>query len=66
MAITVYDLAVVLDTISGRDLGESFTLDMTGSWADISVATLDPTTWKFPEEFIKPIPEATEQIVREH
>ena len=60
---TVYDLAVLLDAISERDGGESFTSSLTNSWSEISVATLDPEVWKFPDNFIKPVPEATEQIV---
>ena len=63
MTKTVYDLAVVLDTITERDPSASFTSNLKGSWEEISVATLDPEVWKFPDSFIKPISEATDQIV---
>ncbi|KAF2242488.1 amidase signature enzyme [Trematosphaeria pertusa] len=60
---TVYDLAVLLDAISENKGGESFTSYLTASWDGISVATVDPEVWKFPDCFIKPVPEATEHII---
>ncbi|KAI6082976.1 putative glutamyl-tRNA amidotransferase subunit A [Hypoxylon rubiginosum] len=63
MTKSVYDLAVLLDAIS--DPGVSFTSNLTSSWEDISVATLDPRVWKFPGTFIKPVPQADEQALRD-
>ncbi|KAL4882786.1 amidase signature domain-containing protein [Aspergillus karnatakaensis] len=62
MTKSVYDLSVVLDAITDRD-SHSYITYMTGSWEDISVAVLDPAEWRFPETFVKDVPEATEQIV---
>jgi amidase len=63
MAKTVYDIAVVLDSISGNDASNSYTSYLSGTWADISVAVLDPTEWKYPDSILRPVPEATVQIV---
>ena len=66
MAKTPYDLAVVLDAIIERksDMQEnSYTCALTNTWDDISVATLDPEAWKFPSDSVKPVDEATAQIV---
>ncbi|KAL3479412.1 amidase signature domain-containing protein [Aspergillus californicus] len=65
MTKSVYDLAVVLDVITGRDAGSSYTACMTGGWGDVSVGVLDPVVWRFPDTFVKPVLEATEQIVRD-
>ncbi|KAI1271209.1 putative glutamyl-tRNA amidotransferase subunit A [Xylaria sp. FL0933] len=65
MAKTVYDLAVVLDAITIKDPPISFLSSISDSWADISVATLDPTIWKFPDSFVRPNPSATEQTLRD-
>ncbi|KAI0098026.1 putative glutamyl-tRNA amidotransferase subunit A [Nemania sp. FL0031] len=65
MAKTVYDLAVVLDAITIKDSSTSFLSSISDSWADISVATLDPTIWKFPDSFVRPNPSATEQTLRD-
>jgi amidase len=65
MAKTPYDVAIVLDAIAdgpGRS-ERSYTTYMTSSWSKISVATLDPEVWMFPPEFMKPVQEATDQIV---
>ncbi|KAI9768832.1 MAG: hypothetical protein M1840_004646 [Geoglossum simile] len=66
MTKTPYDLALLLDVITeGRPdtlLGGSYTAGLTGSWSDISVATLDPEEWKFPPFVLKPVEEATAQI----
>ncbi|KAI1425000.1 putative glutamyl-tRNA amidotransferase subunit A [Xylaria sp. FL1777] len=60
MAKSVYDLAVLLDAISKPP--SPFVSHLNGSWAELSVATLDPHVWKFPDTFIKPEPEADKQI----
>lgn len=62
MAKTVYDLVVVLDAIRSNPGSESLVHNITGSWEDISVGTLDPEVWKFPDTIMKPVAEATEQI----
>lgn len=64
MTKSVYDLAILLDTISEKDSTVSFTSSLTSSWGDISVGTLDPSKWMFPVSSIKPVPMASEQIVR--
>ncbi|KAI1773051.1 putative glutamyl-tRNA amidotransferase subunit A [Hypoxylon cercidicola] len=63
MAKSAYDLSAFLDTISDPEV--SFTSNLTGSWEDISVATLDPRAWKFPDAFIKPVPQADERALRD-
>lgn len=63
MAKTVYDLVVVLDAIRSNAGSESLMNNIAGSWEDISVGTLDPEVWKFPDSIVKPVTEATEQIV---
>ncbi|KAI1317387.1 putative glutamyl-tRNA amidotransferase subunit A [Xylariaceae sp. FL0255] len=65
MAKTVHDLAVVLDVISERDSSHSFVSALGGRMEDFAVATLDPLVWKFPDSFIKPVPEASEQILHD-
>lgn len=37
---------------------------LTGGWSEIKVGTLDPAVWTSPPEIIKPVKEATDQIVR--
>ena len=63
MTKSVYDLAVLLDVLAGRSRSESYTTEMTGSWADIAVAVLDPDVWRFPEDWVKPVEGAEAQIV---
>ncbi|KAK2594393.1 hypothetical protein QQS21_007899 [Conoideocrella luteorostrata] len=65
MAKNVYDLVVVLDAIRNDEGSESLVHNVAGSWEDISVGTLDPEVWKFPDTFVKPVAEATEQVLRE-
>ncbi|KAL4866522.1 hypothetical protein BDV12DRAFT_172729 [Aspergillus spectabilis] len=65
MTKSVYDLAVLLDVITGRDEAESYTKYLTKSWEGISVGVLDPIEWRFPPEMVKPIPEADEQVLRD-
>lgn len=68
MTKTPYDLALLLDVLVRKQpQGQtSYTSALTRSWSDISVATLDPEEWKFPPEFLKPVQEATTQIVGFH
>ncbi|KAL7963221.1 amidase signature domain-containing protein [Trichoderma compactum] len=49
MAKTSHDLA-------------SYTKNLTGSWSGISVATLDYSKWRYPDNFIKPADGAEAQI----
>ncbi|KID60685.1 Amidase signature domain protein, partial [Metarhizium hybridum] len=65
MAKTVYDLVVVLDAIRSNQGSKSLVHNITGSWEDISVGTLDPEVWKYPDTIVKPVTEATEQILRD-
>lgn len=64
MTKSVYDLAILLDAMSEKDSAVSFTSSLTSSWGDISVGTLDTSKWMFPVSSIKPVPMASEQIVR--
>jgi amidase len=64
MTKSSYDLAALLDVITGRNPSESYTKNLTKSWSDISVAVLDPETWKFPESYVKPAEGAGAQMVR--
>ncbi|KAI1111811.1 putative glutamyl-tRNA amidotransferase subunit A [Nemania sp. NC0429] len=63
MTKSVYDLAVLLDAISKPE--RPFVSYLNGSWEELSIATLDPYLWKFPDSFIKPVAEADEQIYPE-
>lgn len=64
---TVKDVANLLDLLVDRD-GTEVPLDgyasaMTTTWNDIKVGTLDPQKWRWPDSFVKPVPEATKEIV---
>lgn len=63
MTKTTHDLATLFDILASKDSSDSFTNDLTGSWSDISVGTLDPSTWKYPETLTKPVDGAEAQIV---
>ena len=66
MAKTPYDMAILLDAIVEPDAKQnpaSYTRALTGSWSNICVATLDPEWGKFPDGVVRPVPEATEQMV---
>lgn len=65
MTKTTHDLATLFDILASKDPSDSFTNDLTGSWSDISVGTLDPSTWKYPEALTKPADGAEAQILRE-
>ncbi|KAM7183330.1 putative glutamyl-tRNA amidotransferase subunit A [Naviculisporaceae sp. PSN 640] len=70
MTKTVHDLALLLDAITIREDGAASYMDSLGgaaSWGDLGVAVLDPTLWKFPDDWLSPvpIPEAEEQILRD-
>lgn len=63
MTKSPYDVAAVLDVLTSRDSSESYTLNLTKSWSDISVAVLDPEKWKFPADYVKVVEDAEAQIV---
>ncbi|KAL6807582.1 amidase signature domain-containing protein [Trichoderma sp. SZMC 28013] len=65
MTKTPYDLAVLLDVLASRSPSESYTKNLTGSWSGISVATLDYSKWRYPDNFIKPADGAEAQILKE-
>ncbi|OAL27927.1 hypothetical protein AYO22_03272 [Fonsecaea multimorphosa] len=67
MAKTPYDMAVLLDAIVDpeRKPSQSYTSALTGSWSDISVATLDPEVWDLPDTWLRPVENATQQMNRE-
>ncbi|KAI1063472.1 hypothetical protein LB506_012763 [Fusarium annulatum] len=58
MAKTPYDLAALLDVISGTD--EFATLG--GSWDELSIATVDFKKWWPGEDYLKPVESATKQM----
>jgi hypothetical protein len=67
MAKSPYDVAMLLDYLVSpetRDTRESYTTAVTESWEGIGIAMLDPEKWKFPAQFIRPVEEATLQIVQ--
>lgn len=60
---TAYDLAILLDVLTGTPVSNSFTKHLTASWSDISVASLDPEEWRYPASIVKPVDGAESQIV---
>jgi hypothetical protein len=64
MTKTTYDLAVLLDVLASRDPSQSYATNLTGSWAGISVATLDYSKWRYPDSMMKPVDGAEAQIVK--
>lgn len=64
MARTPYDLAVVLDAITLRTSDSSFTKSLTQSWSNIGVAAIDYRSWWHDTSFLRPVEEATNQMVR--
>jgi len=63
MTKIVVDLAVLLDAITARGVTDTYNVSLTGSWSDISVATVDPEVWKFSSFLVKPVEEATLKTV---
>jgi hypothetical protein len=67
MAKSVRDVADMLTVLVDPERadvpinGYGATLD--AQWTDFRVGTLNPQTWTFPDFVIKPVPEATEQMV---
>ncbi|KAJ5568691.1 hypothetical protein N7450_011177 [Penicillium hetheringtonii] len=65
MTKTTHDLATLFDVLTDRGSSDSFTKSLTRSWSDISVAVLDPETWKYSEDLTKPADGAESQILHE-
>jgi amidase len=63
MAKTTYDLALVLDQILDNPPPHSFTSVLTDSWSGLADGVLDYTIWWHETSFLKPIPEATTEMV---
>ncbi|KAG0648046.1 amidase [Hyphodiscus hymeniophilus] len=63
MAKTTYDLALVLDQILDNPPPQSFTSVLTTSWSGLAIGVLDYTVWWHDTGFLKPVPEATAQMV---
>ena len=67
MAKTPKDLAILLNILVDHSKAKApngdYMSSMTGEWTDISVGTLDPERWKFPDAFCKSVPEADKQMV---
>lgn len=61
----VADLLSVLVDHSKTEVSQGgYASAMTTTWNDIRVGTLDPEQWKMSDDFVKPAPQATKQIVR--
>ena len=56
-------LDILVDHSKAKAPRDNYTSSLTGEWADISVGTLDPKKWKFPDAFCKAVPEADKQMV---
>ena len=67
MGKTPKDVAILLNILVDHSKAKTpkgdYMSSMIGEWADISVGTLDPEKWKFPDAFCKAIPEADKQMV---
>lgn len=68
MGKTVKDIADLLEVLVDHNKTEvpqgGYASTMTTTWDDIKVGTLDPKKWRMSDAFVKPVPEATRQIVR--
>jgi amidase len=63
IAKTPYDLALLLDEIVDKPPARSFTSELSNSWSNISVGVLDYNKWWHDTGFLKPVEEATVQMV---
>ncbi|KAG6989772.1 amidase [Physcia stellaris] len=67
MGKTPTDVAIFLNILVDHSKAKTpkgdYMSSMIGEWADISVGTLDPVKWKFPDAFCKAIPEADKQML---
>ena len=64
---TTKDVADLMDVLVDHDKTRvpegSYVSAMVSDWTDIRVGTLDPEIWRLSDAFVKPVPEATKQIV---
>ena len=64
---TAKDIANLLNILVDHDKTSvpdgGYASAMVSDWRDIKVGTLDPEKWRLPDAFVKPVPEATKQIV---
>lgn len=65
MAKTPYDISIVLDQILDEPSNQSFTSSLTQSWSDLGIGALDWQTWWHNTSFLKPVQEATIEMVNE-
>jgi amidase len=67
MAKSVRDVAdlltILVDPHKTTVPAHGYGAALNNQWSDFRVGSLDPRTWKFPDFVIKPVPEATEQMV---
>lgn len=65
---TVKDVTDLLNVLVDHSKTEvpqgDYASAITTTWDDIKVGTLDPEKWRMNDTFVKPVPEATLQIVR--
>jgi Asp-tRNA(Asn)/Glu-tRNA(Gln) amidotransferase A subunit family amidase len=68
MTKTPYDLAILLDAITIKSAGasenNSYTASLNGSWSELSVAAVSYDAFNFSPFIVKPVEEATVQMVR--
>lgn len=64
---TAKDIADLLDILVDHSKTSvpdgGYASAMVSDWTDIKVGTLDPEKWRWPDTFVKPVPEATKQIL---
>ncbi|MCJ1349375.1 hypothetical protein MMC31_007615 [Peltigera leucophlebia] len=67
MGKTVKDVADLLNVLVDHSKTEvpqgDYASAITTTWDDIKVGTLDPEKWRMNDTFVKPVPEATKQIL---
>lgn len=67
MGKTVKDVADLLNVLVNHSKTNvpqnDYASAMTSDWSDIKVGTLDPEKWRMSDSFVKPVPEATAQMV---
>ena len=57
-------LTVLVDPTKSKVPPGGYASALNGKWANVRVGTLDPQIWTLDNGIIKPVPEATKQIVR--
>ena len=68
MAKSVVDLANLLDVLvdpSKKQTSNTYAEALPGKWSELRVGVLDPDEWFFDKDLQKPVPTASEQIVRQ-